>query len=661
MRRPVSVILAAALFAAVLGAASPDLGRLPDWARKAVEASRSLPAPADAEAWVLLDRTEVAYTGDGEIREHRYRVVQVLGERGTGEAVYLLSGTGAATSMVKKLKGWNLRPDGELVKLDKDDVASSEGQVDGDGSFSTTTYTAGVLPRAVKGSYLAFESLEVRQEPLGPLDVLSPMEDVPVLSWQCAAAKKEGWFTDLKAVALQLDLAHFEDWGLHPVTAPGSVEIRDVPAAPKAEPYRPDSLDLWPRVQVRFLDPAAAPRFPDWTSWNGLAAFTARAFPAEDGAGLPGPALAGEGRARLSAALDWMDRHLQYRQVYLSPSRGWVPEHVAETSRKRFGDCKDFAAYFLALARKAGFQGAPVLARINGGWMTPHLPPGAGFNHVIAAVRLEASLGLPAEVATPAGRFLLVDPTDHFTPLGWLGTQHRGKWLMLCLPDQAVWVQAPDAAIRADGLDLAFKGKMDDSRLLAGTLRVSEDQNAADLRRKASEETGKDLLEAVRNVLGLPAGATCEVVRHSDALDLAKPFEVEVRISVPDAMNVDAEEYDLDLPGFPGIPVRPTVNGRSRHYPFEREADLRWTYSAEIEMPRPVTPISPSLKATTALRDIAWTAHAEGAKVTCSLKMALKSARFGPQALEEGVKAFTADRAAVLKLRQDGLAFKIQP
>ncbi|HEU4952783.1 MAG TPA: transglutaminase domain-containing protein [Holophagaceae bacterium] len=661
MRRALSVLLALAWVPGILGAATQDLGRLPDWARKAVEASRSVPAPPDAEAWVLLDRTEVAYTGDGEIRVHRYRVVQVLGERGTDEAVYLLSGTGAATSKVKKLKGWNLRPDGELVKLDKDDVASSEGEVDGQGSYSTTTYTAGVLPRAAKGSYLAFESLEVRQEPLGPLDVLSPMEDVPVLSWQCAAAKREGWFNDLKAVDLHLDLAHFEDWGLHPLTAPGSVEVRDVPAAPKAEPFRPDGFDLWPRVQVRFLDPASAPKYPDWTSWNGLAAFTARAFPAEDGAGLPGPASAGTAKTRLEDALSWMDRHLQYRQVYLSPSRGWVPEQVAETSRKRFGDCKDFAAYFLALARRAGLQGAPVLARINGGHMAPTLPPGVGFNHAIAAVRLETSLGLPAEVVTPAGRFLLVDPTDHFTPLGWLGTQHRGKWLMICLPDQAVWVQAPEGAIRQDGLDLAFQGKMDATRVLGGTLRLSEVQNAADLRRKATEETGKDLLEALRSVLGLPTGATCELVRHSDAFDLEKPFEVELRISVPDAMNVDSEEYDLDLPGFPGIPSRPTVNGRPRHYPLEKDADLRWTYQATIEMPREVSPLSPSLKLSTGLRDIDWTAQATGSKVTCSLRMVLKEACFGPQSLEAGVKAFTADRAAVLKLHQDGLAFKIQP
>ena len=654
LRTPSALFL---LVPAVIGAQSPKLSKLPDWARVAVEASRSTQTPTDAEAWVLLDRTEIAYTGGGEIRKHRYRVVQVLGERGVDEATYYVQGSGASATKVKKLKGWNLRPDGDLEKLDSDDVVTVAGQIGYDGSVSTGMFTAGRVPRAVKGSLLAFESMEVLHEPLGAIEMVSLLEPIPVLRWECVAAKQGGWFSDLKQVALKMDLLHFDGWGLQVRSSEGSVSVSDIPALPKAEAYRPDNSDLLPGVSFRFLDPAFTAA-PDWSSWDGLAAFTAHSFGSQGDA--PLPVLSGaNASSKLEALAQWMYTSFSYHQVYLRPDRGWVPEKPEETGRKRYGDCKDFSAFLLSGVKQIGLDGVPVLARIAEGTVDPSLPPGPWFNHVISAIKLDKSLGLSSEVQTEAGRFLLVDPTDHYTPVGHLGIQHRGRWVMLCLPGKAVWVRVPDAAVLASAVSLGLKGALDKKGQLQGTLRIEETGNAWRLRQVAVESTTKDFLKWIRSgPLALPTAASCEVLSQSGARDLDKPFVVELKVSVPEALTFDGSEADLDLPGMPAVPSRITRSGEPRRFPLEWEGGKHLLYAASLDLPFPVTPVQPAMASITCCHAYTWKAVLSANHAELKLDERTTDASYGFMDLKDGVKAFNEDRAAVLRLHQDGLAFK---
>ena len=112
-----SPVLAVLLFPALL--AGPFY-KLPGWAsEQAMEASKEAP-PAGADAWVLLDRTEFAYRGDGEIRKRNYRLVRILTERGRDQGAFFIHGLGGTASQVTQLQGWNLRPDGELTRFNQD-------------------------------------------------------------------------------------------------------------------------------------------------------------------------------------------------------------------------------------------------------------------------------------------------------------------------------------------------------------------------------------------------------------------------------------------------------------------------------------------------------------------------------------------------------------
>ena len=635
-----------------------DVSKLPDWAAQAAREAASEPAPADADAWVLLDRTEIAYTGSGEIRQRRFRLVRVLGERGVNQGVFTIHGLGGKGNKVKKLKGWNLRPDGDLVKLDSDNVVTLNDTTEAE--YSTDTLTGAVLDRVVKGSFVAFESLESVQSPIGPVAGKSLMEFIPIRRWEFEAAKQEGWFTNLKAVDVRIDQAHFQPWitQVEPLGATG-IRARNLPALPKDEGGHPHLSDILPSVRVRFLDPSL-PTGRMWSSWDEVARWTAGNYApflapagAADLQGRRGP----EG---LRALWAWMGRSLTYKQVYLSPERGWMPEGPAEVGRKRYGDCKDLSAFFMAEAKGLGFAAAPVLARINGGRVDAQDAPFPSFNHVIAALRLEASLGLPAEVETPGGRFLLTDPTDPFTPLGFLGSGHKGGRVMICLPEGGQWAAIPEAAILRDRLELNVEGEAKGATLRA-TLKLQETGTYWGLRGIAFRGGAKAVRESLMgSYFDLPATAQIEVTRLGDPFSTDRPFEVEVKITHPDGFRRNGGEWELASWGIPYPPALIQKAGVPRRYPVASEASGELAYRAVLDLPAKVRPVLTERKGDTPFRAFEWKAQAEssaaGTRVRLSLDHRYKPAAFGFEARDKGLQAWKQDRSLVKSLREDALS-----
>jgi len=657
----VSLRLSLLMLGLTLLSSAQDLSRLPTWAASAAQAARAETAPSDAEGWVLFDRTEIAYAGDGEIRLKRMRLIQVLEERGTRFRTYTLYGLGGRASRVKRLKGWNLRPDGELVKLDSDKVVTANDATDAD--FSTTTLTGAALDRVMKGSLIAFESLESIQSPLGPVADAPLMGELPVRCWELETAKQEGWFSNLKAVEVRIDQRRFQPWGLKvEELGTGGLRVKDVAALPINEGAHPPFNEILPVVQVRFLD-AKEPLSAMWTSWDAYARWVASTYgPKCQPTGVPD--LKGNtGLAGLQALWNWMRQGLTYKQVYLTPERGWIPEASTEVGRKRYGDCKDLSAFFLGEAKGLGFTGVPTLARISRGILAADEPPFPCFNHVIVALKLEASLGLAAEVVTPKGRFLLVDPTDPLIPIGFLSHPHAGGRVMICLPDGAVWLDIPEAAILPERLVFELKGQVS-GRELHGTVSVRESGDYWGLRataRAGGDKALRDLL--LKQYLDLPPVATLEVVSTSDPLDTDKPFEVALKLDHPEGFKTLAGEGNLTDLGMPGIPATIQRVGQARRYPILGRSRGNLIYRAELRFATAVRPFVDKRAGESPFRTFTWTSESrpegEGTVVTMSLDHRFTPARFGFEARDQGLKAWKLDRALVKSLRDDALAFRL--
>jgi len=630
-------LLAPALCLLLSGGARLD--KLPDWAAAVARETEAQPAPADAGAWVLLQRTELVYVGDGKVQVRAQRVVRVLGERGLGERALLVPGLAGKGSKLKRLKGWNARLDGD-----------EDGQ---------SRLNAVAFARAMKGSVLAFESVLETEHPMGPVEVLPVMETEPVRQWSLATRSER------PGVEVSLDVQHGSPWFPQgPAPALGGATFRDVPARPRDEAAAPADRNALPWVQVRFHDPSLHKDVPSSGSWNALASWTyatyaTRLAPARQSRGGDDP------RGVLRAIHDWMVAEMVYRQVYLTPERGWVPSPADEVARRRYGDCKDLATLVISEARAAGLQAYPVLARVVDGHVEEAEPPGMfAFNHVIAAVRLQTPLGLPAEVEVPEGRFLLVDPTARFTTFGQLTDAHAGRRLLVCTEKGGVWITVPESATQSARTRLRIEGAIVKPWTFEGTLEVSE-EGALEGLRAAEVEGGVDGLRKACLRLGLPADARCEVKTHSDALRLEGPYKVAFALEYKDALNTaGTSEWSLDLPGVPRLPRSLARIGHARALPvaFDERGSLE--IEAHIQAPWRFSAVTPEERGETAFRAYEWKTLVRpaegGSHLDLSFSQRLRPRAFDFDRREEGLAAWKKDRAAVQRLRANALALKVE-
>lgn len=635
---------------------SQSFNSLPDWARPHVVATAQESAPPEADAWVLLDRTEFAYTGQGEIVFQRFRLVRVLTDNAFDEGSFVIQGLGGKASKVKQLKGWNLRPDGDVERVNVDDATVL--------TTSEAVLTGASLRRLVRGSLVAWQSQERFNSPMGPVGEVDILERHPIRRWELELAKQSGWFTNLRDVKVEMDLRGFQPWVKGFEQVPGKfLALSCLPAISAEEGARPHPRNGLPRVVVRFTDPGLT-AVPDLgQGWDGMAAWATKHF---EGMHNPFPALpAGTTLERLNAIRKLMRDQLVYKQFYLAPERGWVPEEPAEVGRKRYGDCKDLARFFVSAARAAGCQAFPVLCRIEHGAVEEQEPltPYA-FNHAIAAVKLEATLNLPAEVNTDRGRFLIVDLTERYQPLGWLGSAHAGRRVLICTPQGGIWATIPKEATTEGRIQVQLKGALNWQGHLSGNLTVTEAANALGLRGVAHEGDPEALRKhLLKNLLDLPPTARLDVISQSQPLLVDQPFEVVVRIEQPNAFRSQGGEGTLPGWFFPWVPGPIQKVGMPRRLPVQAHQGTIFECQAEITSALTLQPLMPRFQANTDLRNLRWEIHTEPRETGCLIRWTLssqkKAAFFNLPDQEKGVQAWKADRATMRKLFTEGLAFKL--
>ncbi|HXI19803.1 MAG TPA: DUF3857 domain-containing transglutaminase family protein, partial [Gemmatimonadales bacterium] len=102
---------------------------------------------------------------------------------------------------------------------------------------------------------------------------------------------------------------------------------------------------------------------------------------------------------------------------------GYQPRTPEEVVSSGYGDCKDKATLFVALAGAVGFRAWPVLLN-SGGDVTRAIPSLQQFDHAIAAVEL-------------AGGRTYVDLTSDLTPFGQLPPSDQGEFALVVHPDGA--------------------------------------------------------------------------------------------------------------------------------------------------------------------------------------------------------------------------------
>ncbi len=122
----------------------------------------------------------------------------------------------------------------------------------------------------------------------------------------------------------------------------------------------------------------------------------------------------------LAALQRWVAQDIRYVSIALGLG-GYQPRTPAEVVATGYGDCKDKATLFVAVATRLGFRAYPVLLNA-GGQVERSLPTIAQFNHAIAVVD------------RPEGR-RYIDLTAALTPYGELPSADQGRFALVVHPD----------------------------------------------------------------------------------------------------------------------------------------------------------------------------------------------------------------------------------
>ncbi len=500
---------------------------LPKWAEDVLRRESEFPQPAkDADIWRLLDHTLISVAVNGEVHIQRRVVQKVLTESGTHMAsLFQVQGKSKSTD-IKRLKGWHRRPSGKVDIRDRADtwslVEADPNRITQDETTTTTLQNVG------PGSVVAFESRETSPS-LFSKDIVFVMEAFPI-------AER---IVEINGAGGTITPVHFETWQLDATRQKNRLIVRGTPAL-RYERLTADTGFYRPYVLIGWHHSQHDTQLKDWTAFGSWYNQTFNSA-----AGLSGEAKPLADIEVLAETYREQQEALSYRQRYLDPDRGWIPAAGTEVMRRKYGDCKDMVACLSYSAERRQITVLPTLTMIQRDFYPlPNMPVSPYyFNHLIAAVPLEQSLGLPAEVIVDKQRYLLVDPTAKGTPLGHLPADYRDRQVLICRPEGGVWVAVPDAAAEEAEVDIKVIARLDKYLTLGGTLLITSQGNALGLRSSTAPHFSDLIANRIRRGLDLPGSVTMKVI----TLDRSEPGVVKVtcQVSWPSFLRHDIDGYRL--------------------------------------------------------------------------------------------------------------------
>jgi Domain of Unknown Function with PDB structure (DUF3857) len=161
--------------------------------------------------------------------------------------------------------------------------------------------------------------------------------------------------------------------------------------------YERDSIKIEP-LAPPWIPQCAEIQFSEWRDWREVAEAFAPVY-VEDGAlpeeieaeiariaqAFPEPA------ARAAAALAFVQDSVRYLAISMG-NGGFVPRPIADIWATRYGDCKDAAKLYVAVATRLGLDACPALVNTYEGLaLGDWLPTAYAFNHCVVRVRIGAA------------------------------------------------------------------------------------------------------------------------------------------------------------------------------------------------------------------------------------------------------------------------------
>lgn len=399
---------------------TPLSAAIPDWLRAA--SRTTLPKyPDDTNAVLLLSEQVTTVNGGGDVKtafRQAYKILRSEGRSFRTAAVHFDSET-----RLTYLKGWGISPQGveqEVKEKDAVETALSAGTL-----YEDTRRKVLAVPGGEPGSVIGFE-WEQKRRPWVSQGIWDFQEEIPVRRARFVLELPVGWQYEPR-------------WRNYSAREPRAVgerrwewELEDLPAVER-EPAMPAWRAVAGRLAVAYGPRGSGPAAAGRSSWQevgrwygGLAAPRRQPSPAIQRKVAELTSSAPALLDKIKALAAFVQRDIRYVAIEIGIG-GYQPHAARDVFVNRYGDCKDKTTLLATMLGEIGVQCYYLMIHTRRGVIAPEFPSALGFNHVIAAIRLPDEIKAPDLYAVldheKAGRLLLFDPTDPFTPLGHLPTE----------------------------------------------------------------------------------------------------------------------------------------------------------------------------------------------------------------------------------------------
>jgi transglutaminase-like putative cysteine protease len=566
----------------------------PDWLRSL--AGQPLPSYGEKiNAVVVLDEQTTSIDRDGEMKtlyRRAYRILRPEGrERGT-LVVYFDEET-----RLTYLKAWAISAKGEEYEVkEKEAVETSPFEE----FYIDTRLKVLKIPAAQPGSLIGYE-YEQRRRPSVLQDLWRFQRDIPVRRARFVLRLPDQW--EYKAQFLNHTAIEPQSSGGHQWTW----ELQDVPAI-EEEPSMPSWRGIAACLAVTYFPAHGLSRATTYRSWQDVGRWYAQ-LAASSRADTPqlnqkvteltaGHATRME---KIRALAAFVQREVRYVAIEIGVG-GYQPHSAGSVLLNRYGDCKDKATLLVTMLRKVGVDSFYVLTNSDRGIVAADFPSMLTFNHVILAIRppQDASLAdLHASWNHPTlGKLLFFDPTDEFTPLGFLPPEEQANRGLLVTEDGGELVQLPLLEPQANRMQRSARLTLDPRGNLSGEVtEVRSGYPASQYRARFMKATPRERERLLQNFLGqFLTGFEISHIAAENLDELDKDLVVKYSFSAAQYAK-NAGNLLLVRPRVIGEKNSEVLEKETRTQPFEfaaltRETDeFEWSLPAEYHpdsLPRPV-------------------------------------------------------------------------
>ena len=428
--------------------ASAAHANLPEWARNTIDTVGGNPVFYDetAHAEYLLREKIVTFGGDDAVEKNvDRRIVRIRSEKGVVHGHDYVYGYNRQSRIVS-IKAWTLKPDGEVIELEEDDIRD------------VPKYA-----RYVEYSDVRFKLFSVPEVAQGDLIIVEveTHHAHPVWSTGFSGA----WRIQDKRPWIPAHLARFtlqlaEDWtSSHRVYETESLSAERTEANGAAWEWKDMHVPMGdaegnPPTELRYVCSTDDPRWADrnrvsWDDISGLYHWlskdrlTPSAEMKEVVAQLIQPAETPLEKIR--AIVNYVRKNISYVAVEMGLG-GYQPRHVQNTFKNRYGDCKDMSSMIVSLLGEADITAYPALIRtLDAGKIDPDFPM-QYFNHCIAYVPGVSETEDWIE-AWPEydlfGRSLWIDATAEYASVENMPASIQGTHALVVTPDKGHLIETP--------------------------------------------------------------------------------------------------------------------------------------------------------------------------------------------------------------------------